>query len=175
MTPFITRGTLEQLAEVLIAAAAVFALLAAWRWRRGDLWRRAAISGGLLAGLALVSLAFGYTVAPNLPTAPVWARLATNPVPATPERIAAGRETYQTKCSICHGPRGRGDGPAALTMIPRPLDLTVHVPLHAEGEIFYFVSEGVPGTLMPTWKNELDETQRWQVIRYLAELAAGRP
>lgn len=174
MTPFITRGTLEQVATLLFIGAAAFGVLAAWRyWKHGP-WRRPVASTGILGGLALVALALAYTVAPDLPTAPVWARFASNPVPATPEHVAAGRATYQAKCSICHGQRGRGDGPAALTMVPRPLDLTVHVPLHADGEIFHFVSEGIAGTQMPAWKETLTETERWQIVRYLQELAAGR-
>lgn len=175
MTPPVTRGNLEQLATILLVGAAVFGLMAAWRTYRGGPWQRPAISGGVLAALAAVGLALGYTVAPNLPTAPVWTRFASNPVPVTPEHVSAGRATFQAKCSICHGPRGRGDGPAALTMVPRPLDLTVHVPLHADGELFWFVSEGIGGTQMPAWKDQLTEMERWQVLRYLQELAAGRP
>ena len=173
--PLITRGMLEQLATMLVIGAAVFGALAAWRASRRDAWRRPAISAGILAGAAVAGLAIGYAAAPNLPTAPMWARFATNPIPATPDHVAAGRATYQAKCSICHGQRGRGDGPAALTMVPRPFDLTVHVPLHADGEIQWFVSEGIAGTQMPAWKDQLTETERWQVIRYLQELAAGRP
>jgi mono/diheme cytochrome c family protein len=175
VTPLVTRGTLEQVAAVLLVGAAVFALLAGWRASGRAFWRRPLISAGILAALAGVSLGLAYTVAPNLPTAPVWARFATSQVPATPDNVAAGRATFQSKCSICHGPRGRGDGPAALTMVPRPLDLTVHVRLHAEGEIFWFVSEGISGTQMPAWKEQLTETERWQVVRYLEQLAAGRP
>ncbi len=174
MTFLVTRGNLEQLAEVFVAGAVVFGLLAAWRRRRAAPWRRAAISSGVLVALAGVSLVLGLTVAPNLPTAPLWTRFTTNPVPDVPDQVAAGRTIYQTKCAICHGPRARGDGPAALTMVPKPFDLTVHVPLHAEGEIFYFVSEGVAGTQMPAWKEQLSETERWQVIRYLTDLAGGR-
>ncbi len=55
MTILVTRGTLVQLAEVLIAGAVVFGLLAAWRRRRDVPWRRAATSCGILVGLALVA------------------------------------------------------------------------------------------------------------------------
>lgn len=41
-------------------------------------------------------------------------------------------------------------------------------------EVFSFVSEGVAGTRMPAWKEHLSETERWQVIRYLTDLAGGR-
>ena len=174
MTLLITRGLLVQFALFFVAGALVFGLGAAWSWRRQGAWRRTAISGGLLATLAGVCLIAGYTVAPDLPTAPLWTRFTTNPVADTPAEVNAGREIYQTKCSICHGPRAHGDGPAAITMNPRPFDLTVHVPLHPEGEVFYFVSEGIAGTQMPAWKEQLSETQRWQVIRFLADYSAGR-
>ena len=73
-----------------------------------------------------------------------------------------------------HGPRGLGDGPAAFTLNPRPVNLQLHVPQHAEGEIFYWISEGVAGTGMPAWKDKLTEEQRWQIVRYLEALASGR-
>lgn len=176
MTFPVSRQGLEQFAILLMVGALVFGLIAAWRWRGGRAWHRQATSSGILVGLAGVALAIGYTVAPNIPTPPVplTARFATNPVPDSPDAVAAGRGTYQTKCAICHGQRGRGDGPAALTMVPRPVDLTVHVPQHAQGEVFYWIGEGIGGTQMPAWKDELTETQRWELVRFLQALAAGR-
>jgi mono/diheme cytochrome c family protein len=50
----------------------------------------------------------------------------------------------------------------------------VHVPQHAEGEVFYWMSEGVAGTGMPAWKDKLSDEQRWQLVRYLQALASGR-
>jgi len=35
-----------------------------------------------------------------------------------------GAALYQERCASCHGPQGRGDGPAATTFDPRPTDLT---------------------------------------------------
>jgi len=172
----ISRQGLEQIALFFVAGAVLFAVLALWRWRRGRPWRRAVISGGVLGGVAVLSVALGYTVAPNIPTAPVplTARFAPNPVPDTPEAIAAGAATYAQRCAICHGASGRGDGPAAFTLNPRPVDLTVHVPQHAPGEVHYWIGEGVPGTAMPGWKVELSDTQRWEIVRFLYALAEGR-
>lgn len=48
------------------------------------------------------------------------------------------------------------------------------LPLHAPGEVFYWISEGVPGTGMPPWKKNLSETERWQVIRWIQALASHR-
>ena len=36
----------------------------------------------------------------------------------------AGRAEYQQLCSSCHGPDGRGDGPAAAGLRVKPADLT---------------------------------------------------
>ena len=172
----ISRQGLQDIAQYLIAGIAVFGALAfVARYRGGDP-RRMFISMGVLAGLTVVSYALAFTVAPNIPTPPVpfTARFMTNPVPDTKESIDAGRETFQANCAICHGPRALGDGPAAFTLQPRPFNLQVHVPLHAEGEVFYWISTGVAGTGMPAWQDRLTETQRWQIIRYIEALASKR-
>ncbi len=33
-----------------------------------------------------------------------------------------GRELYQARCRICHGPEGAGDGPGARNLTPAPPD-----------------------------------------------------
>ena len=35
-----------------------------------------------------------------------------------------GRSTYVAKCQACHGPNGRGDGPAARALPKPPRDFT---------------------------------------------------
>ena len=183
MTFPISRQGLEQIALALAVGAALFAVLAVFRRRRHDDYRRTAISAGILAGLAGLSLVIGYTVAPNIPTPPVpiTARFQQNPTPDTPATVAKGKGLYQASCAICHGPVGRGDGPAAFTLVPRPVNLQLHVPQHAPGEIFYWISNGIPGTTMPAWqdvdpatgKPRLSDEERWSIIRYLDALARG--
>ena len=34
--------------------------------------------------------------------------------------IPAGQRIYQSNCASCHGPRGMGDGPAAVSLTPKP-------------------------------------------------------
>jgi mono/diheme cytochrome c family protein len=43
-----------------------------------------------------------------------------------PARTAVdrGRTTFQETCAVCHGDRGRGDGLAASSLTPRPINLT---------------------------------------------------
>jgi len=171
----ISRQGLQDIATFLIAGMAVFAVLAFVTRQRGGDIRRQLQSIAVLGGLVVVCYALAFTVAPNIPTpaVPFTARFAQNPVPDDTAAIDAGRATFQANCAICHGPRGLGDGPAAFTLSPRPVNLQVHVPQHATGEIFYWISEGVAGTGMPAWKEKLSEEQRWQIVRYLQALASG--
>ena len=172
----ISRQGLQDIATFLIAGMAIFAVLAFVTRQRGGDVRRQLQSIGVLGGLVVVCYALAFTVAPNIPTpaVPFTARFATNPMPDTAASIDAGRTTFQANCAICHGPRGLGDGPAAFTLSPRPVNLQVHVPQHAEGEIFYWISEGVAGTGMPAWKEKLSDSERWQIVRYLEALASGK-
>lgn len=161
---------------MLLVGIAVFAVLAFVRRRRGGDARRFIQAMAALAAMTGLLALVAFTVAPNIPTPPLpfTARFAGNPVPDDDASIAAGRRLYQASCAICHGPRARGDGPAAFTLNPRPFDLQVHVPKHPTGEVFYWISEGVAGTGMPAWKDRLSAEERWQIIRYIDALAAGR-
>lgn len=172
----ISRQGLQDIAQFLIAGAVVFLLLALLTRYRGGDWRRFAISAGALGVLVIVSYALAFTVAPNIPTPPVpfTARFTQNPTSDTPETIDRGRALFLANCAICHGPRGLGDGPQAFLLNPRPVNLQLHVPQHASGEVHYWISEGVAGTGMPAWKETLSETQRWEIVRFLEALAAGR-
>lgn len=95
-----------------------------------------------------------------------------NPMPASPESLAAGERIYRRECEACHGIAGAGDGPAAGPLQPRPADLRVHVAAgHSDGVFFYFVSEGVRGTAMPGFKDRLSESERWHVVNFIRTLA----
>src|SRR5712692_4687319 len=188
----ISRQGLEQIALALAIGAILFGVLAFVRRRRAvpadgeppsrD-FKRQAISAGILAGLALVALLIAYTIAPNIPTPPVpfTARFLQDPTPDAPATVLQGKVVYQANCAVCHGIVGRGDGPAAFTLVPRPVNLQLHVPQHAVGELFYWISSGIPGTAMPAWGDvdpttgqpRLSDDDRWSIIRYLQALARG--
>jgi mono/diheme cytochrome c family protein len=172
----ISRQGLQEIALFLIAGIVIFGLLAYRMRRRGEDPRRQLVSMGILGAIVVLLYGLSFTpLAPNIPTPPVpiTARFNFNPTPDTPATVAAGRALYEANCSICHGPRGLGDGPAAFTLNPRPVNLQLHVPLHAEGEVHYWISEGVVGTGMPAWKEQLSDEQRWQIVRYVQALASG--
>jgi mono/diheme cytochrome c family protein len=43
---------------------------------------------------------------------------------AAGDQLATGQSLYDAKCQICHGAKGRGDGPAAAALNPKPRDFT---------------------------------------------------
>ena len=50
---------------------------------------------------------------------------AATPPPAAPSPSAVeAQNLYGTVCATCHGPGGRGDGPAAANLNPKPRDYT---------------------------------------------------
>ncbi|WP_178139381.1 c-type cytochrome [Rhodothermus profundi] len=81
-----------------------------------------------------------------------------------------GERIYQQQCAVCHGPRGRGDGPAGMALNPRPADLTSKaVQAQTDGALFWKISEGRGA--MPAFKGMLSEAERWQVVTYVRTLA----
>ncbi len=89
-----------------------------------------------------------------------------------PTALAKGKQTYDDKCSACHGPQGKGDGPAAATLNPKPVAFADRafmqgLPVDCH---FYRISEGVQGTGMPPWK-ALGEDAIWQVLIYERSLS----
>ena len=93
-----------------------------------------------------------------------------NPYPPTPESLQSGMSGYGQNCQVCHGPLGRGDGPGGAGLDPPPADLVVHVPLHAEQDLFRFVRDGIPGTAMAPLGDTMADDEIWHVINYIKTL-----
>jgi mono/diheme cytochrome c family protein len=97
-----------------------------------------------------------------------------NPVPVSSASIARGQELYQQNCTMCHGLGGRGDGPLARTLNPRPADLRVHVSQHSEGQLWLWISDGVPGSAMPAFRGTFSDEDRWNLVNFLESQFGGR-
>ncbi len=95
-----------------------------------------------------------------------------NPGPINSSTIKNGKVLYQSYCTPCHGKNGKGDGPAAASLHPKPADHTsAAVQAESDGTLFYKISEGHTGTAMPPFKAVLHPDQRWAVIDYIRTLA----
>lgn len=85
-----------------------------------------------------------------------------------------GAPLYAQHCSVCHGEAGAGDGPAGVGMSPPPANLRDagrldRLSLYA---IYNTLGLGVEGTDMPSFADQLDERQRWDLATYIAGLSA---
>jgi mono/diheme cytochrome c family protein len=135
---------------------------------------------GLLLGLAALGLVAGagpLTAAerPMMPS-PVpadqiaAARALTNPLPDSPSIIEQGKALYDGKgtCFNCHGTSGRGDGPAAANLDPSPRNFH-HRGFwrhRTDGEVFWVIKHGSPGTAMIPFGGMLTDEEIWSVVRY---------
>jgi putative copper resistance protein D len=131
-------------------------------------WRIAALAGA-------VALALGATVA--LHPLAVDANPATYLRPTVPyaaASIVAGQALYRTHCQSCHGVAGYGDGPAGSALPRRPADLTAkHAGDHTAGDLYWWVSHGIPQGGMPGFGGQLTPEERWDVINFVRALGAA--
>lgn len=152
-------GILLVLACLLLLAAGLKGRVPKWSM---PLWMLFLVYGLFVARDVLV--VYGY------PT-----MFKANPIQRTKAIVAQGQAIFQQSCAVCHGISGRGDGPAADDHQPRPADLTQpHMNEHWDGELYWWITNGIPGTAMPAFAKTLTEEERWTVIHYLRNLSQVR-
>jgi mono/diheme cytochrome c family protein len=159
------------LAYGLIGLGIIVMAVAIVRISRDSRRRRALQRQAALVGASVVILASGgYVYAEeNRNGVPLDVVNIRDPIPPDERSLAIGQDAYTTYCETCHGETGRGDGPSGLRLVPRPADLRIHTApgVHTDGELYYWVSYGFPGSAMPAWKqNGLTDEQIWSVINY---------
>jgi mono/diheme cytochrome c family protein len=91
---------------------------------------------------------------------------AQNPIARDDRSISLGRAVYAKNCLSCHGPRGRGDGPAVGRLNADVPDLTSEsVQSDSDGTLFGVITKG--SKPMPAYRKLLNEEQRWHVVNYV--------
>lgn len=94
---------------------------------KGSIMRTRVTSALLPVALSALLAAQGCgkreAAAPTEPTAPPEAAA---PAPAATTAAAdTGAKVYKNFCETCHGPEGKGDGPAAAALNPKPANFAV--------------------------------------------------
>lgn len=94
--------------------------------------------------------------------------------PAITPDPTRGAPLYAQHCSVCHGTAGAGDGPAGVGMTPPPANLTDAARLDRLSlyAIYNTLGLGVEGTDMPSFADQLDDRQRWDLATYIAGFTA---
>ncbi|HMH53388.1 MAG TPA: CopD family protein [Candidatus Acidoferrum sp.] len=124
---------------------------------------------------AAVLLAFGAGL--TLPPISVDAYPTTYRRPAVTYQAASiveGAGLYRIHCASCHGPTGAGDGPARPALPRPPADLRApHTIQHTAGDIFWWITAGIPAARMPAFGGVLNDDQRWHLINFVRALGSG--
>lgn len=103
--------------------------------------------------------------------APDAAKSINNPVSLNDKSLSAkkGKRIFKTRCMICHGATGVGNGAGGKALNPRPQNLTLPmVQKQSDGELFWKVTNG--RNAMIKWGPILSESERWDVINYVRTL-----
>jgi len=101
----------------------------------------------------------------------------TNPLPASEATIAAGKALFLTSaqpvaCAMCHGNAGDGKGFMGAALVPPPRNFTCNAMMKdlPDGQLFWIIKNGSPGTGMMSFAGLPDESV-WQIIHYIRTLA----
>lgn len=96
-------------------------------------------------------------------------------VPFDAISISNGSQLFASHCVSCHGPQGKGTGIILDPEVRDPTDLLTepHTAKHTVGNIYHWLSHGIPGTAMPGFAATLSEEDRWDMVNYLHALSRG--
>jgi mono/diheme cytochrome c family protein len=89
--------------------------------------------------------------------------------------VSEGQSLYVAKCQACHGPEGRGDGPAARALPKPPRDFTsadfwVN---QTDAKLRSTISQGKPGSAMRGFT--MTEPQLSSLVAYLQSMKPASP
>ena len=130
----------------------------------------AAIGARVLASPDLAPQAPG--ARPGGWTIPPEAKAEASPLPVTDKVIASGKSMFKSKCTRCHGPRGKGDGPDADPEYAQDMDLTDpdRAASNPDGVVFYKIWNGRQQPKMPAFKSEMTKDEVWTIVSYVQTL-----
>jgi mono/diheme cytochrome c family protein len=97
---------------------------------------------------------------------------AKNPLAATPEHIAAGKESFSYFCVTCHGLDGQNTGvPFAQNMAPPvPSLASREVQSYTDGQLKWVIENGLFPSGMPAARGILTDEEIWSTVLYIRHL-----
>ena len=101
------------------------------------------------------------------------ARKRVNPIPSSVDGLAGARAHFADHCATCHGNDGKGDTSYGRNLYPRAPDLTDGATQElSDGELFYYIENGIKLTGMPAFGTGVPENEResWELVSFLRHL-----
>jgi mono/diheme cytochrome c family protein len=95
-----------------------------------------------------------------------------NPLASDASAAERGQKLFLQRCALCHGNNGNGRGPAARGMKPKPLDFSHAARMESvtDGQLYWAIQNGSPGTPMPAWKSVMTEQEIWETVSFIKTL-----
>lgn len=90
--------------------------------------------------------------------------------------VQEANEIYKARCALCHGPAGKGDGPTAAALTPKPRDLgdAAWQKSATDAHIETVILKGGPAVGMsPLMPGNPDLAAKPDVIRALRQIVRG--
>jgi len=87
--------------------------------------------------------------------------------------LAAAKQNYTTFCSSCHGPLGKGDGPAAAAFKTKPRDFTdcKRMASLPDATLFKVIKDGGAANNlsgeMPAWSQGLEDNEIHDLVAFV--------
>ena len=114
--------------------------------------------------------------------APANAGNLVNPVPDSPEALAAARAHWADHCAGCHANNGSGDTEMGKRMYPPAPDMRqAETQEMTDGDLFFIIQNGIRMTGMPAWgggsgaAGHHDEEDSWKLVRFIRHLPQITP
>jgi len=95
-----------------------------------------------------------------------------NLVPATADKIEAGKQTFSFYCVVCHGRDAQNTGvPFAGSMSPPvPSLASPDIQRYSDGQLKWIIENGISPSGMPASKGILSDEDMWTIVVYLRHL-----
>jgi mono/diheme cytochrome c family protein len=86
-----------------------------------------------------------------------------------------GAKVFANNCAVCHGPKGLGDGPAGMSLNPRPRNF-VEGKWKVGGDsasLFKTIATGIPGSSMASFAH-LPAKDRWSLVQFIRSITQNK-
>ncbi len=86
------------------------------------------------------------------------------------------KQQYEKSCNMCHGPSGKGDGPAGKMLKPPPADFAAVLKGKTDADIAKIIKDGGKAVgksaAMPAFGSKLQDAQIQALVEYVKGLSS---